>query len=115
MSDAILVLNAGSSSLKFTLYDADSDGPRRLLRGQIEGLTTKPSFAARDANDKRVEERDWPDRGSLGHIGAVAYVLDFVQEQQGQRPLAAVGHRVVHGGDAFATPVRIDAEVLTRL
>jgi acetate kinase len=115
MSDAILVLNAGSSSLKFTLYDGDPAGPRRLLRGQIEGLTTKPAFAARDANDKLVERRDWPDRDSLGHAGAVAHVLDFVQGEKGRRRLGAVGHRVVHGGDAFAAPVKIDAEVLARL
>ena len=115
MTDAILVLNAGSSSLKFTLYAKDAAGPRRLLRGQIEGLTTKPAFAARDAHDRLVQERDWPDRESLGHTGAVAYVLDFVQGEQGQRTLAAVGHRVVHGGEEFGAPVRIDAGVLARL
>jgi acetate kinase len=115
MTDAILVLNAGSSSLKFTLYANDADRPRRLLRGQIEGLTTKPAFVARDAQDNLVQERDWPDRDSLGHAGAVAYVLDFVQGAQGQRTLAAVGHRVVHGGEEFGAPVLIDAGVLARL
>ena len=115
MTDAILVLNAGSSSLKFTLYANDAAGPRRLLRGQIEGLTTKPAFVARDAHEKLVQERDWPDRESLGHAGAVAYVLDFVQGEQGQRTLVAVGHRVVHGGEDFGAPVRIDASVLARL
>ena len=47
MTGAILVLNAGSSSLKFTLYASSAGGPRRLLRGQIEGLTTAPAFVAR--------------------------------------------------------------------
>lgn len=115
MSDAILVLNAGSSSLKFSLYDNDSAGPRRLLRGQIEGLTTKPAFTARDAQDRLVQERDWPDRDSLGYAGAIAYLLDFVQAGRGQRSLRAVGHRVVHGGEEFAAPVRIDGGVLARL
>jgi len=59
---AILVLNAGSSSLKFTLYSGNAAAPRRLLRGQIEGLTTTPSFAARDAQDRIIQQRDWPDR-----------------------------------------------------
>jgi len=115
MIDAILVLNAGSSSLKFTLYANDAGAPRRLLRGQIEGLTTKPAFTARDSQDRVVQERDWPDRGSLGYAGAVAYLLDFVQAEQGRHKLGAVGHRVVHGGDEFEAPVRVDSSVLARL
>ncbi len=115
MTATILVLNAGSSSLKFTLYADNASGPRALLRGQIEGMTMKPAFAARDAQGRLVQERDWPDRDSLGYAGAVAYVLDFVQQHQGQRTLAAVGHRVVHGGEEFDAPVRIDAAVLARL
>ena len=115
MTDPILVLNAGSSSLKFTLYAIADASPRRLLRGQIEGLTTTPAFVARDAGDRVVAERDWPDSHALDYAAAVAHVLDFVQTTQAQRGLGAVGHRVVHGGDAFAAPVRIDAAVLSRL
>jgi acetate kinase len=115
MTGAILVLNAGSSSLKFTLYASSAGGPRRLLRGQIEGLTTAPTFVAHDAEDRLVNRRVWRDRESLGYAGAVAHVLDFVRQEQGHRTLAAVGHRVVHGGEEFGAPVRIDAEVLARL
>ena len=84
MTGAILVLNAGSSSLKFSLYASSAGGPRRLLRGQIEGLTTAPAFVAHDAQDRVVHRRDWPDRDALGYAGAVAHVLDFVQQQHGQ-------------------------------
>jgi acetate kinase len=115
MNGPILVLNAGSSSLKFTLYASNAAGPRRLVRGQIESLTTTPVFVARDAQDRIVQQSDWPDRDALGHAGAVAYVLDFVRQQQSQHALAAVGHRVVHGGEEFGAPVRIDAAVLARL
>ena len=115
MTDPILVLNAGSSSLKFTLYGSAADGPHRTLRGQIEGLTTTPTFVARDDGDCVIAQRDWPDRHALGYAGAVAYVLDFVQAAHEPRQLGAVGHRVVHGGDEFAAPVRIDAGVLARL
>jgi len=115
MTGPILVLNAGSSSLKFSLYAGNAADPRRLLRGQVEGLTTTPAFAARDAQDRIVQERDWPDRDALGHVGAVAYVLDFVRQQQNQQMLAAVGHRVVHGGEEFGAPVRIDHGVLAKL
>jgi acetate kinase len=115
MTGAILVLNAGSSSLKFTLYASSAAGPRPLVRGQVEGLTTTPAFVARDAQGRVVQQRDWPDRDALGQAGAVTYVLDFVRQQQSQQTLAAVGHRVVHGGEEFDAPVRIDAEVLARL
>ncbi|MGH8713855.1 MAG: acetate/propionate family kinase, partial [Casimicrobiaceae bacterium] len=111
MSDAILVLNAGSSSLKFTLYAA---GLRPRLRGQIEGLTTAPAFAAYDGQGKLKQRREWPDRESLGHAGATAYLLDFVRTE-GAHELAAVGHRVVHGGEAFGAPVRVDAGILASL
>ncbi|MGH8799472.1 MAG: acetate/propionate family kinase [Casimicrobiaceae bacterium] len=112
MTDATLVLNAGSSSLKFTLYDA---GLQPCLRGQIEGLTTTPAFAAYDARGNRVGTREWRDPEALGHAGATTYLLDFVRAEQGTRQLSAVGHRVVHGGEAFGEPVRIDADVLARL
>lgn len=115
MADAILVLNAGSSSLKFTLYASAARDPRRLLRGQIEGLTTTPSFVARDDDGRVVQKRSWPDRDALGYPGAVAFVLDFVRSAQGAHTLTAIGHRVVHGGDEFGAPVRVDAAVLARL
>ncbi|HEY2864505.1 MAG TPA: acetate/propionate family kinase [Casimicrobiaceae bacterium] len=115
MADAILVLNAGSSSLKFTLYANTATGPRRLLRGQIEGLTTTPAFVARDDDDRVLQKRSWPDRDALGYPGAVAFVLDFVRSVQGARTLTAVGHRVVHGGDEFGAPIRVDAAILARL
>jgi acetate kinase len=115
MTGPILVLNAGSSSLKFTLYASSATGPRRLLRGQIEGLTTTPAFTARDAQDRLIQQRDWSDRDAVGHAGAVAYVLDFVRQQQSQQTLAAVGHRVVHGGEEFGAPVRVDAAILAKL
>ncbi len=115
MTGSILVLNAGSSSLKFTLYAGSAAGPRPLVRGQVEGLTTTPAFVARDAQERVVQQRDWPDRDALGRAGAVTYVLDFVRQHQSEQTLAAVGHRVVHGGDEFGAPVRVDAEVLARL
>ena len=50
----MLVLNAGSSSIKFTLFDADGAGPPLLLRGQIEGLYTSPRFTAKDAHGAEI-------------------------------------------------------------
>ena len=102
MADAILVLNAGSSSLKFSVF---RDNEETLARGQIEGLLTQrrfvveatPGFAALTPG--------------LGHAGAIEYLFTFLANHR----LAAVGHRVVHGGTRFAGPVRIDAGVIAEL
>jgi acetate kinase len=112
MADAILVLNAGSSSLKFSIFlDADE----LLLRGQIESLVTEPHFLARSAQGTTLGEQRWPAGTALGHAGAVAHLFAwFPQALAGHRLLAA-GHRVVHGGVRFTGPARIDDGVLAEL
>jgi acetate kinase len=113
--DAILVLNAGSSSVKFSLY-ADADhGERPRFRGQIEGLQGSPTFVVRDANNRVVHVQKWSDAGRLSHGEAIARLLEFVNRELGATRLGAVGHRVVHGGRDFTAPVRIDAGVITAL
>jgi acetate kinase len=113
MPDALLVLNAGSSSLKFSVF-ADEDPPRLLLRGQIEGLSTRPRFVAR-AGGAIVGERDWPAGTELGHAGAIDYLFGWARGALGEGRLAAVGHRVVHGGSRFSRPVLADAATLAEL
>jgi acetate kinase len=114
MADALLVLNAGSSSLKFSVF-IDEDPPRRLLRGQIEGLPTAPRFAARDAGNV-IAERAWPAGTRLGHQGAIEFL--FAWGRSGVlvgHHIAAVGHRIVHGGTLFTQPVLVDAGVVAEL
>jgi acetate kinase len=113
MSDALLVLNAGSSSLKWSVF-LDEDPPRLLLRGQVEGLPAGPRFVARNADGSLVEEWRWDT--PMDHRGAIAFLLGWGQTGVlgGQR-IAAVGHRVVHGGTTFAAPVLLDARTLTEL
>lgn len=117
MTDTILVLNAGSSSIKFRLYaDVPDREPELLLRGQVDGLYGRASFAAKDANDSRVGQHEWNEASPPGHDGAVAWLLDWLRQRLGaSHRVTAVGHRVVHGGTAFAAPVRIDGDVLARL
>jgi acetate kinase len=115
MSLAILVLNAGSSSLKFSVYSEDSGGLHRELRGEFEGLYTTSKFAAYRANGALAAEHAWRDSIPLGHDGAIAHLLDFLRDESAARELAAVGHRVVHGGMDFSSPVRVDAGVLAAL
>ena len=115
MSDAILVVNAGSSSIKFSVFLERGDALDLLLGGQIEGLYTAPRFKARDAAGAVVSERQWPEGEALGHDGAVSYLAGFLRERLGEHRLAAVGHRVVHGGLDYAAPVRLTAEIVGHL
>ena len=115
MSDAILVLNAGSSSIKYSVFVDNSAGPELLLRGQLEGLYTSPRFEAKDAKGTLVSERRWKEGEALGHDGAIAHLRGFLRERAAGHRLIAVGHRVVHGGEDHAAPVRITPEVLATL
>ena len=115
MADAILVLNAGSSSLKFSAFDAGSDKLPLMLKGQIEGLYTEPRFVAKDAQGANIGSKSWDQGAEFGHSGAIAYLVDFLQSRGGDDKLVAVGHRVVHGGQAFAQAVRVKPEVIAAL
>jgi acetate kinase len=114
VTDTILVLNAGSSSIKFSLF-AEADAELNVVAsGQVEGLYTAPRFVARDTAGQTLSERQW--HTAFGHDGALAHILDWLQSKQtGGRRLAAVGHRVVHGGTEFGAPVRLDAAIVERL
>jgi acetate kinase len=115
MADALLILNAGSSSLKFSVF-LDREPPELLLRGQIEGLKTQPRFAARDASGQVVGEKEWEGGAALGHEGAIEFLLTWGRGgAMGENRVVAAGHRVVHGGTRFDRPVRIDDETVAAL
>lgn len=113
MTDNILTLNAGSSSLKFALFAAAESGPpENLLRGFVEGIGTAPHLRAMDAAGVTLMERSW-DRGvHLSHEALFAELLPWLEAHRGGARLCAAGHRVVHGGDQFAGPVAVTADVL---
>jgi acetate kinase len=115
MTGAILVLNAGSSSIKFSLFLARGESLDPLLAGQLEGLYTAARFTARDPAGKLAGERKWPEGEALGHDGGISYLAEFLRGQLGDHRLAAVGHRVVHGGLDYAAPIRVTAEIVAEL
>ena len=115
MADAIAVVNAGSSSIKFSLF-AEQDGKLELkARGQIEGIYTAPHFVAKGSAGALLAENSWSDGVKLGHDGALDHLMGFVRGEFGQLRLTGVGHRVVHGGTEYAQPVRVDAKILSAL
>ena len=115
MSDAIVVLNAGSSSLKFSLFVVRADDLALDVGGQIEGLGTAPKFVAKEASGQTVAERSWGKGEGLNHDGAVEHLRGFLRERLAGDRLVGVGHRVVHGGPRYAEPVRVDRGVLEAL
>ncbi|MFM0195162.1 acetate/propionate family kinase [Paraburkholderia strydomiana] len=115
MADVILVLNAGSSSIKFSAFDAQTAELACVLRGQIDGLFSSPHFAAFDAAGAQAGAHAWGDGASLDHAGAIAHIADFLRGHREGHRLTAVGHRVVHGGARFVAPVLVDASVLAEL
>jgi acetate kinase len=115
MADTILVLNAGSSSLKFSLFLAEDKTLQLALGGQLQGLYTAPKFHARDVAGTVIGEHRWEEGHRLGHDGAVAYLTDFLRQYRSEYQLVAVGHRVVHGGIEYSVPVRVDAKIVDKL
>jgi acetate kinase len=113
MTDAILVLNAGSSSIKFSLFAARGDDLALDVRGQIEALSTAPRFVAKDAASEVISERSWSEGAKLGE--AFDHLVAFLREELRDVHLLGVGHRVVHGGLEYTEPVRIDPTVLAQL
>jgi acetate kinase len=110
----IAVLNAGSSSLKFAVYDS-CPGERLLFKGKVEEIGVEPRMVADDAAGRRVvEERRWPAAG-FDHQAATLEVVRTVLELTGGATFAGIGHRVVHGGMHYAQPVRVDAGVIAYL
>src|ERR1051326_946833 len=109
----IAVINAGSSSIKFALYDA-AFHDAALYRGQIEQIGVSPHLRVVNESREPVEDRTWSDK-TLDHQAAVHEVFNCARELIGRAPLLAIGHRVVHGGTYYSAPVRIDAKVINVL
>ena len=108
----LLVINAGSSSLKFSIHRAIAGGDvDMVLRGQIEDIGATPRFSATNPQGDRVADEDWSGADSP----LVDRLLAWVAGHLDGAKLLAVGHRVVHGGADYAAPVLIDAAVLREL
>ncbi|HKE10303.1 MAG TPA: acetate/propionate family kinase [Myxococcota bacterium] len=118
MRDAILVLNAGSSSLKFSLFrGSDGDAElRSVFEGQVEGIGQHTArLVVSDAAGKRRSAESLRAAEAGDHRAAIARVRTWLRDHGGVEGLGAVGHRVVHGGSVYDAPVRIDKAVLEQL
>ncbi len=109
------MLNAGSSSIKFSLFRGAEGEPALDCKGQIEGIGLKPRFSARDAEGRRLAERELAAEDQTDHRAAFEILADWLDAHLQGAPLRGVGHRVVHGGPDFAAPVAVDPALLARL
>jgi acetate kinase len=115
MTDAILVLNAGSSSLKFSLFAVTevATASELFCRGEIEEIGHEGHFfAVSPDGEKLIDEQMSTEKT---HEAVLAALLKWLDVRFEQCRIAAAGHRVVHGGSRFAAPVQIDAAVLDEL
>jgi acetate kinase len=117
MADGVLTFNAGSSSLKFALFTHRGEALRPLFRGQLEDISEDPRFTVDDAAGQRIVDQDLGQLrpGEWTHEEALAHLLHWIDGHDDNLSLTAIGHRVVHGGEAFAAPVRVDATVLDQI
>jgi acetate kinase len=119
VTDVILVLNAGSSSIKFSMFAV---GARRqdlalCYRGAIEGIGSNPRFVVTDTDGRRVVDQAIAGRhrAADGHQGVVPVLHDWIVGRRDELQIVAVGHRVVHGGEQFAAPILVDDAILDQL
>jgi acetate kinase len=98
MTPTILVLNAGSSSIKFQLFAVSGGaGLARRLKGQMEGIGSRPRLLAKHADGKVLTDQTWSQPDATSVPAALDRVIAFLRETIGTLP-TAIGHRVVHGG-----------------
>lgn len=114
MTRALLTLNAGSSSLKMSMFEIDGRALNLRLRGQVEGIGVAPSYVLFDPDGARVDERTWSDPATpFGTL--LETVMAAPAEHLHGAELAAVGHRVVHGGARFVHPELVTPELMVEL
>ncbi len=113
---AIIVFNAGSSSLKFGLYRQVPAGePLAVARGDIESVAERPRFVARDPQGRVLAERRWEAGPDIGLEHVLQALVEWTEDYLGGQPLAAAGHRVAFGGLEHTAPVRVDEALRVRL
>jgi acetate kinase len=116
MSDTILVVNAGSSSIKYQLFAVGADDwLERRIKGQIEGIGTRPRLLSKSATGETLIDETWAPAEVSNVPAALDKVVSFLRGQIGGELPIAIGHRVVHGGPDYSEPTIASDAVLDRL
>src|SRR3954447_7055997 len=116
MTPVLIVLNAGSSSLKFQVYDMfDGSEPRLVWKGLYEGLGGAAHFMVKETSGATLDEVSWKSGDAIKHEEALMHLISWLSQFREERRPVAIGHRVVHGGEAFSAPVLVDDTVVQAL
>ncbi|WP_395665735.1 acetate/propionate family kinase [Methylocella sp.] len=116
MTDVILVINAGSTSLKFGVYGAGADRKLPLLLGGgVDGMSTAPHFSAAAPDGKPIDSHDWGQGKAIDHKTALSFVVGWVEKHEAGMKVAAAGHRIVLGGERYAGPIAVTPDALDYL
>ena len=114
MTGLVVVLNGGSSSLKFSIYQMTGETDLELsIKGQIEGIGTAPRFIAKDRDGAVLGEQQWADANSANRVFLFGYLAGWATGQIKDSEVVGVGHRVVHGGTEFKAPALIDDALMS--
>ncbi len=114
MTDAVLVVNSGSTSLKFAAYTTDKDA-RLLCRGVVDSMSTDPHFIAKEPGGKPIDAHEWGEGQVLHHKAALNFIISWLEKHEANIKVTCAGHRVVLGGTRFDGPARITPDVLDYL
>lgn len=115
MNEALFVVNAGSSSIKFKLYRVAGDDIELMIGGAVDGIGTRPRLKARDGSGETLVERNFPVAEVSNATQAQQVLADWVVGQIKDVSVIGIGHRVVHGGPVYSAPVLVDDAVMKTL
>ena len=116
MNEALVVFNAGSTSLKFGAYAVDAAGSLPLrCRGRIDSMQGDPHFVVNDVAGKPLDTHEWGEGHVIDHEAALRFVIAWMEANLVDMTVVAAGHRIVLGGTRFDAPVRIEGDVLDYL
>ena len=116
MTRGILTINAGSSSIKFALFELNGGLQQKpTVSGQIDGIGASARLIAKDPAGKHEVALDLTGSQEAQHQASLNFLLNWLRETQKDWNLAAVGHRVVHGGELFSAPIAVDRDIVKKL
>ena len=116
MSDALVVINAGSTSVKFGAYAIVGQATLTLIaQGEVSGMEAAPQFVAKSAAGKQLDAHQFGKGRGIDHQTALHFVITWLEKNIADMKVVAAGHRIVLGGTRFEAPVLIDADVLAYL
>lgn len=112
---AILIINSGSSSIKFSVFLKSGSKLTLQSRGQIEGIGVKPNFVAKNADGLILDRREWDKTQNLQLDFYMKFLIEWLNKNLDGAQVVAAGHRVVHGGVQFIAPVLLNDDIMTQL